>query len=162
MDEDGNRQLCQTLAIALRQRKPKAEAGSPQRKATRYDGLVAEGALSQDELQQCLQQAREEGQSVEHLIVNYRIRTAQTGLLLARFFGVIYEPFKAGRICSELLHGLLKQDFVEQQGWMLLEETSDGLVIMCLDPEAVRGTRRVPQVFPRHPNCLPRHPLGRV
>ena len=65
LDEDGARQLCQTLAIALRQRKPKAEAGSPQHKATRYDGLVVEGALSQDELQQCLQQAREEGQSVE-------------------------------------------------------------------------------------------------
>ena len=150
LDEDGARQLCQTLAIALRQRMPKAEAGSPQRKATRHDGLVAEGALSHDELQQCLQQAREEGQSVEHLlIVNYRIRPAQIGLSLARFFGVIYEPFKAGRVRSEPLHGLLRQDFVEQQGWMPLEETPDGLVIMCLDPEATRGARVVPQVFPR-------------
>ena len=152
LDEDGARQLCQTLAIALRQRMPKTEAGSLQRKATRYDGLVVEGALSQDELQQCLQQAREEGQSVEHLlIVKYRIRPAQIGLSLARFFGVLYEPFKAGRVRSEPLHGLLRQDFVEQQGWMPLEETPDGLVIMCLDPEAVRGTRMVPQVFPRHP-----------
>ena len=64
---------------------------------------------------------------------------------------MIYESFKAGRIRSEPLLGLLRQDFVEQRGWMPLEETPDGLVIMCMDPEAVRGTRMVPQVFPRHP-----------
>lgn len=57
LDEDGARQLCQTLAIALRQRLHKAAASQP-RKASKYDGLVAEGALSQGELQQCLQQAR--------------------------------------------------------------------------------------------------------
>jgi len=32
---------------------------------------------------------------------------------------------------------------------MPLEETPDGLVIMCVDPEAVRGARVVPQVFPK-------------
>lgn len=61
LDEDGNRQLCHTLAIALRQRMLKAEAVSPQRKATRHDGLMAEGALSHDELQQCLQQPAKKG-----------------------------------------------------------------------------------------------------
>ena len=153
LDEESARQLCQTLAIALRQRLRKAVETSPQpRKATRYDGLVADHALTMDELQQCLQQAREEGQSVEHLlIVNHQIQPAQIGISLARFFGVLYEPFKAGRVRIEPLHGLLKPDFVEQQGWLPLEETPDGLVIMCLDPEAVRGTRMVPQVFPRHP-----------
>ena len=32
---------------------------------------------------------------------------------------------------------------------MPLEETPAGLVVMCIDPEAVRGPRVVPQVFPR-------------
>ena len=149
LDEDGARQLCQTLAIALRQRMHKAEV-SPPRKATKYDGLVAEGALSHDELLQCLQLARDEGQSVEHLlVVKYRVRPASIGLALAHFFGAVYEPFRAGRSRSDALHGLLKRDFVEQQGWIPLEETPGGLVIMCLDPEAVRGARMVPQVFPR-------------
>src|SRR4051812_14127133 len=149
LEEDGARQLCQTLGIAIRQRMQRAEDGQ-RRKATKYDGLVTEGVLSQDELQQCIQQAREESKSVEHMLMaNYRIRPAQIGQSLAKFFGVGYEPFNSGRIRSEMLHGPLKRDFIEQQGWIPLEETTEGLVIMSMDPEAVRGARVVPQVFPR-------------
>ncbi len=149
LEEDGARQLCKTLGIAIRQRMQKADE-QQRRKATKYDGLVTEGVLTQDELQQCVQQAREGGKSVEHILMgSYSIRPAQIGASLSRFFGVAYEPFNAGRIRSELLHGSLKRDFIEQQGWMPLEESPDGLLVMCLDPEAVRGARVVPQVFPR-------------
>jgi type II secretory ATPase GspE/PulE/Tfp pilus assembly ATPase PilB-like protein len=149
LEEDGAQQLCQTLGIAIRQRMQRAE-DSQRLKATKYDGLVAEGVLSQNELLQCIQKAREEVQSVEHLLIaDYQIRPAQIGASLAKFFGVPYEAFNAGRIRSEMLHGLLKRHFIEQQGWMPLEETPDGLVIMCVDPEAVRGARVVPQVFPK-------------
>ncbi|MFS2033143.1 GspE/PulE family protein [Polaromonas sp. CT11-55] len=149
LEEDGARQLCKTLGIAIRQRMQRAEDGQ-RRKATKYDGLVTEGVLSQDELQQCIQQAREEGKSVEHMLMaNYHLRPAQIGQSLAKFFGVGYEPYNPGRIRSEMLHGPLKRDFIGQQGWIPLEETTEGLVIMCMDPEAVRGARVVPQVFPR-------------
>lgn len=149
LEEDGAQQLCQTLGIAIRQRMQKAEDGQ-RRRATKYDGLVAEGVLSQDELLHCIQKARDEGQSVEHLLMaDYRIRPAQIGASLAKFFGVPYEAYNAGRIRSEMLHGLLKRHFVEQQGWMPLEDTPDGLTVMCVDPEAVRGARVVPQVFPK-------------
>lgn len=149
LEEDGARQLCKTLGIAIRQRMQKTD-DAHRRKATKYDGLVAEGVLSQDELQQCIQQAREEGKSVEHILMgSFHIRPAQIGQSLAKFFGVGYEPFNSGRIRSEMLHGPLKRDFIEQQGWMPLEDTPEGLVIMCVDPEAVRGSRVVPQVFPR-------------
>ncbi|MES2945711.1 MAG: GspE/PulE family protein [Pseudomonadota bacterium] len=149
LEEDGARQLCKTLGIAIRQRMQKVEE-SQRRKATKYDGLVSEGVLSQDELSVCIQKARDESQSVEHLLMaDYRIRPAQIGPSLAKFFGVPYEAFNAGRIRSEILHGALKRDFIEKQGWIPLEETTDGLLIMCVDPEAVRGSRVVPQVFPR-------------
>jgi len=149
LEEDGAQQLCKTLGIAIRQRMQKVEE-SQRRRATKYDGLVADGVLSQDELSQCVQKAREEIQSVEHLLMaDYRIRPAQIGASLAKFFGVPHEAFNAGRIRSEMLHGLLKRHFVEQQCWMPLEETPEGLVIMCVDPEAVRGARVVPQVFPK-------------
>ena len=149
LEEEGAQQLCKTLGIALRQRMQRQD-DSQRRKATKYDGLLAEGVLSPDELLQCLHKAREEGQSVEHLLLTrYRIRPAQIGASLARFFGVPYEAFNAGRIRSDMLHGLLKRHFIEQQGWMPLEETPDGLTIMCVDPEAVRGARVVPQVFPK-------------
>jgi type II secretory ATPase GspE/PulE/Tfp pilus assembly ATPase PilB-like protein len=149
LEVEGATQLCKTLATAIRQRVQKAD-DDQRRRATKYDGLVADGVLTEAELHECIQKAREEAQPVEHtLMASFRIRPAQIGPSLAKFFGVPYEPFNPGRIRSEGLHGPLKRDFVVEQGWLPLEESADGLVIMCLDPEAVRGSRMVPQVFPR-------------
>lgn len=149
LEVEGAAQLCKTLATAIRQRMQKAEEGS-RRKATKYDGLVADGVLTADELQQCIQRAREEAKPVEHMLMaQYQIRPAQIGPSLAKFFGVPYEAFNSGRIRSEMLHGPLKRDFLVEQGWIPLEESPEGLVVMCVDPEAVRGSRIVPQVFPR-------------
>ncbi len=149
LEVEGVAQLCKTLGTAIRQRLQKAGEGQ-RRKASKYDGLVADGVLNDGELRQCVQDAREQGLSVEQLLTTtYQLQPAQIGASLAKFFGVPYEPFNAGRIRSEMLHGPLKRDFAEGQGWIPLEESPEGLVIMCTDPEATRGARVVPQVFPR-------------
>jgi len=83
------------------------------------------------------------------LMANFKIRPAQIGPSLSKFFGVPYEAFYPTRIRSEMLHGPLKREYIDEQGWIPLEESPEGLVIMCKDPEAVRGSRVVPQVFPR-------------
>jgi type II secretory ATPase GspE/PulE/Tfp pilus assembly ATPase PilB-like protein len=149
LEVEGATQLCKTLATAIRQRMQKVDDGQ-RRRATKYDGLVADGVLTDAELRECIQKARDEGQPVEHtLMASFRIRPAQIGPSLSKFFGVPYEPFNPGRIRSEALHGPLKRHFLVEQGWLPLEESPEGLVIMCLDPEAVRSSRMVPQVLPR-------------
>jgi type II secretory ATPase GspE/PulE/Tfp pilus assembly ATPase PilB-like protein len=149
LEVEGATQLCKTLATAIRQRMQKAEE-TQRRKSTKYDGLIADGVMTAAELQQCVQKARESGKSVEHtLMADYQIRPTQIGVSLAKFFAIPYEPFNSGRIRIDALQGPLKREFVEEQGWLPLEESPDGLLVMCLDPEAVRGSRVVPQVFPR-------------
>jgi type II secretory ATPase GspE/PulE/Tfp pilus assembly ATPase PilB-like protein len=149
LEIEGAAQLTKTLATAIRQRMQKANDGQ-RRKATKYDGLISDGVMSADELQQCILKAREEAKSVEHtLMAQYQIRPSQIGPSLAKFFGVPYEAFNTGRIRSEMLHGALKREFLEEQGWIPLEEAPEGLLVMCVDPEAVRGSRILPQVFPR-------------
>jgi type II secretory ATPase GspE/PulE/Tfp pilus assembly ATPase PilB-like protein len=149
LEIEGAAQLCATLATAIRQRMQR-EQEQQRRRATKYDGLVNEGVLTPDELQKCIKKAREEAKPVEHvLMADFQIRPAQIGPSLAKFFGVPYEPFNPGRIKVEALQGNLKRDFIQEHGWIPLEESPEGLVVMCLDPEAVRGSRIVPQVFPR-------------
>jgi type II secretory ATPase GspE/PulE/Tfp pilus assembly ATPase PilB-like protein len=153
LELEGAAQLCKTLATAIRQRADKAHklAGDAARKKiTKYDGLVHDGVLTSEQLVECVAKAREESKSVEHLLMaDYGIRPAQIGPSLANFFGVSYEPFKPGRIRSEMLHAALKLDFIHSQGWVPLEDSAEGLIVMCLDPEAVRGARVVHQIFPR-------------
>jgi type II secretory ATPase GspE/PulE/Tfp pilus assembly ATPase PilB-like protein len=153
LEEDGSRQLCKTLATAIKQRQQKAEDLSRREqmsKRTKYDGLVDDGVLTRDQLEACIGKAREESKSVEHILMaEYKIRPGQIGPSLAKFFSVGYEPFNAGRIRSEMLHAPLKREFVVEQRWIPLEDTPEGLVVMCVDPEATRGSRIVPQIFPR-------------
>ncbi|HUR87964.1 MAG TPA: ATPase, T2SS/T4P/T4SS family [Ramlibacter sp.] len=150
LEIEGATQLCQTLALAIRQRMQKAEEGQ-RRRSGRYDGLVAAGVITADELKSAVQQAREEAKPVEHvLMAEFKIRPPQIGASLSKYFGVPYEPFNAGRLKQEALHGPLKKDFIIEQGWLPCEESPEGLIIMCTDPEAVRGSRMVPQVLPRY------------
>jgi len=149
LEVEGISQLCKTLATAIRHRIHEAEE-SVRRMSTKYDGLVADGVMTATELQKCLQDAREQGESVEHVLrTQYQVRSGQIGASLAKFFGVAYEPWAEGRIRAEALHGALKREFIEEQGWIPLEDSPEGLVVMCLDPEAVRSSRIVTQVFPR-------------
>jgi len=149
LEVDGVTELCKTLATAIRQRVKKGAGGSA-RKAGKFDSLVADGLLSEQELRSSIEDARTDGISVEEVLAShFKLSPAQLGGALGKFFGVPYEPFNAGRIRSEMLHGALKREFIVEQGWIPLEESPEGLVIMCLDPEAVKGSRVVPQVFPR-------------
>lgn len=149
LEMEGAGQLCKTLAHAIRQRMQRAEDGA-RRKATKYDGLIAVGVLTQEELQTAVQKARERSAPVEQVLMSdYSIRPAQIGPSLSKFFGVPYEPFHPKRIRVEALQGALKREFVTEQGWIPLEEGPEGLLLMCTDPEAVRNSRIVPQIFPR-------------
>jgi len=149
LELDGVNELCKTLATAIRHRQ-RQYIGTNRKKTSKYDVLVDAGLMSESDLQQLTKESRDEGVSLEQLIIERTgLKPGQIGPSLSQFFSVPYEPFNVGRIRSENLHGALKREFLEEQEWIPLEESPDGLVIMCTDPEAVRGSRVVPQVFPR-------------
>jgi len=87
LEVEGATQLCKTLATAIHQRMQRAEEDA-RRKATKYDGLIAEGVLTQEELREAVQKARSEARPVEQLLMeDYSIRAAQIGPSLSKFFG---------------------------------------------------------------------------
>ncbi|NCP54499.1 MAG: GAF domain-containing protein, partial [Rhodoferax sp.] len=69
LELEGISQLCKTLATAIRHRIHESE-DAVRRMATKYDGLVSDGIMTAAELQQCLQDAREQGQAVEYVLRN--------------------------------------------------------------------------------------------
>ena len=68
LEVEGATQLCKTLATAIHQRMQRAEDGA-RRKATKYDGLIADGVLTQDELARAVQKARAESTPVEQVLM---------------------------------------------------------------------------------------------
>jgi type II secretory ATPase GspE/PulE/Tfp pilus assembly ATPase PilB-like protein len=123
---------------------------SPARQKTPYDGLATQGALTLLELDLCVLESKNTGQSIEHVLsAHYELKPEQLGACLSAYFGAPYLAFNPTLAHSEVLHGQLKREFVEAQGWIPLDESPSGLRVLCLDPEAVRGLRMVPQAFAR-------------
>ncbi len=174
LQTEASSRLCKTLATALQRPKQSGNAplmattkatatntasakpAAPQAAAQRagqpskYDGLVNSGAISKAGLQDCLAKRGDKDGTIEQLMIDeHQVTPAQIGQALALFFGVPYEPYSKARFNTEKLHGALKRDFLSEQGWIPLEESFEGLLVMCINPENVRSTYVVQHMFPR-------------
>jgi type II secretory ATPase GspE/PulE/Tfp pilus assembly ATPase PilB-like protein/GAF domain-containing protein len=143
--EEGAVNLCETLAIALKQRQRPAQG-----LRGKYDALVTNAVLSQEEIELATRSARRKGVDLEDVLIDeFQAKPQAIGEALAAFFGVPYEPFRPDRIKSNDLLRNLKRDFAESSGWIPLEESKDGLVVMTTDPERLRASRIISNVYPR-------------
>jgi type II secretory ATPase GspE/PulE/Tfp pilus assembly ATPase PilB-like protein len=143
--QEGVKGLCETLAIAFNQRN-KPAAGVK----TKYDFLVSDVVISAQELELATRTARRKNLDVEEVLVNeFQVKHAALGAALGKFFKVPYEPFRSDRIKPMDLLKNLKRDFLEQAQWAPVEEGPEGVLVVCMDPEQVKGSRMVNNVFPR-------------
>jgi type II secretory ATPase GspE/PulE/Tfp pilus assembly ATPase PilB-like protein len=143
--EEGMVNLCETLAIAFKQRqKPQATVRG------KYDVLVANAVLSAEEMELALRSARRKNLDIESVLLDeFQVKPPAIGQALSAFFGVPYEPFKQDRIKPLDLLRNLKRDFLESSLWVPLEDTKEGLIVGTTDPERVRASRIVSNIFPK-------------
>ncbi len=144
--DEGILSLAQTLAVAFTQRqRPRQVVRS------KYDALVTEGIISADELDLAQRSARRKGLTLEETLVKeFQVKQSAIGDALAGFFGVPYEPFRADRLKPMDLLRNLKRDYVEANQWLPVEENQDGIVVVSMDPERIKGSRIVNNIFPRN------------
>jgi len=90
MAEEGAPELAKTLAIALSQRQSPMGAIK-----TKFDTLVAQGVISNAELDLAQRSARKKGKDLEDVLTEeFEVKSADIGKSLAAFFDVPFEPFK--------------------------------------------------------------------
>jgi type II secretory ATPase GspE/PulE/Tfp pilus assembly ATPase PilB-like protein len=143
--EEGVKGLSETLAIAFAQRQKTSHVVK-----SKYDHLVADAVLSAAEFDLATRSARRKSLDIEEVLQHeFQVKQAAIGLALSKFFGVPYEPFKGDRIKPMDLLRNLKRDYVEENQWLPIEETKEGVVILTMDPEQVKSSRVVNNVFPK-------------
>ncbi|OGA01645.1 MAG: secretion system protein E [Betaproteobacteria bacterium RIFCSPLOWO2_02_67_12] len=142
--EEGVAELAQTLAIAFKQRQ------RPQAVRTKYAFLITDAVLSAGEYELAARQARKKALDIEQVLIEeFQVRIPALGQALSKFFGVPYEAFKPERIKPLDLLKNLKREYVEQNQWLPIDDTKEGLVVLCLDPERIRSSRIAANVFPK-------------
>ena len=143
---DGVNELCQTLAIAFKQRQKVQQSVK-----SKYDHLVTDAVMSSAELDLATRSARRKGTNLEDVLIDeFQVKLPSLGKALASFFGVEYEPLKAERIKPADLLKNLKRDYVANNHWVPIDDTKDGLVILTTDPEKIKSSRIVNNIFSKH------------
>jgi len=143
--EEGLRGLCETMAIAFAQRQ---KAAQPVK--SKYDYLVLDAVISAQELELATRSARRKGIDVEDvLLAEFQLTPAAVGAALSKFFGVPYEPYAPERLKPLDLLKNLKREYVEQNRWLPIEDTAEGVAVLTMDPEQVRSSRVVQNIFPK-------------
>jgi len=142
--EEGVTELSQTIGIAFKQR------SKPQVAKTKYDYLIADAVLSAGEFDLAARQARKKAIDIEQVLTDeFQVKVPAIGAALSKFFGVPYEPFKSDRVKPAELLKNLKREYVEGNQWVPIDDTKEGLVVVCLDPERIRSSRIASNVFPK-------------
>jgi len=154
LEVEGVRELCQTLAIAMRNRK-KAEQEGPRTYTapvmrSKYDFLVADAVLSGEEFRLATNSARRKSMDIETVLINeFQVKRSAIGAALAKFFNVAYEAYRPDRIKPFDLLKTLKRDYCESAEWLPIDENAEGLHVVALDPERVGSSRVINNIFPR-------------
>ena len=145
MMEEGVLSLTETLAIAFRQRQ-----GPMMQVRSKYDGLVTNAVISGEELELAQRSARRKNLDVEIVLKDeFQVKLPALGDALGSYFGVPYEPFKQDRIKPPDLMKNMNREFCQINQWIPLDETKEGIVVMTTDPERVKASRMVSNVFPK-------------
>ena len=145
--EEGVGLLCETLAIALRQRQQRPMMAAIKGK---YDALVANAVTSADELENAARSARRKNLDIETVLIDeYHVKPNAIGESLAAYFGVPYEPYKHDRVKPLDLLKNLNREFLESSAWVPIDDGKDGMVVLTTDPEKLRGSHVVNNVYPK-------------
>jgi type II secretory ATPase GspE/PulE/Tfp pilus assembly ATPase PilB-like protein len=143
--EEGVVQLCDTLAIAFRQRQ-----GSMMQVRSKYDGLVTNAVISAEELELAQRSARRKNLDMETVLIEeFKVKLPALGEALAVYFGVPYEPFKGDRIKSPDLIKNMSRDFCKTNHWAPVEDSKDGIVVVATDPERIKASKMVNNIYPK-------------
>ncbi len=143
--EEGVVQLGETLAIAFRQRQ-----GPMMQVRTKYDGLVNGAVISAEELELAQRSARRKNLDIETVLIDeFKVKLSTLGDALSAYFSVPYEPFRQDRIKPPDLLKNMNRAFCVANQWVPLEDSKEGIIVMCLDPEKTRASRMVSNVYPK-------------
>ncbi|CAN5137945.1 hypothetical protein BH11PSE11_BH11PSE11_05290 [soil metagenome] len=144
-DEDGLIDLCETMAIAFIQRMKAVQAVR-----SKYEALIVDSIISAAELDLAASWARRKSLDIEDALIDeFQVPLTAIGESLSKAYKIPYEKFKPDRAKPVELLKKVARSFAEKNQWLPLLEEKRGLItILTTDPEGVKRTRVINEIFP--------------
>jgi type II secretory ATPase GspE/PulE/Tfp pilus assembly ATPase PilB-like protein len=146
-DEQGVGRIVKTLAIAFNNQIQLGE----QRRKTKFDYLLSQQRVTQDELNSAIAEARRRQVDVESILMEqYKVPKNDVGASLSHFYRVPFIEYDEKIIPPPTLMKDLKIEYLRKNLWLPLKRDGDGLLILIDNPQDIQKLDTIAQLLPRH------------
>src|SRR4029077_17808718 len=143
-DEASVARIAKTLGIAFNNQ---AQLGA-QRRGTKFDYLISQGLLSQDEINQAIGQARQRNLDVETVLVEqFRVPKAELGTSLSQFYRTPFVEFDAKIIPPPDLMKDLKLEFLKRNLWLPIRREGSAVIVLIDNPQDLQRVDAIYQLL---------------
>ena len=143
-DELNVARIAKTLGVAFYNQ---AQLG--QRRGTKFDYLLAQGLMTQEDVNAAIATARQRNADVEMILMDqYKIPKAELGASLSQFYRVPFVEFDERVIPPPDLMKDLKLEFLKRNLWLPLRRERDGTTLVLIDnPQDIQRVDSIHQVM---------------
>jgi type II secretory ATPase GspE/PulE/Tfp pilus assembly ATPase PilB-like protein len=146
-DELNVARIAKTLGVAFHNQQ---QLGA--KRGTKFDYLLAQGLMSQDDVNAAVASARQKGVDVEAILMDqYRIPKGELGTSLSQFYRTPFIEFSERIIPPPDLMKDLKLEFLKRNVWLPLKRDNDGSTVVLIDnPQDIQRVDSIHQVMRGH------------
>jgi type II secretory ATPase GspE/PulE/Tfp pilus assembly ATPase PilB-like protein/GAF domain-containing protein len=143
-DEVSVARIAKTLGIAFHNQ---AALGA-QRRGTKFDYLIAQGLLSQDEVHQAIGVSRQRNTDVETVLLEqFRVPRAELGASLSQFYRVPFVEFDSRIVPPPDLMKDLKLEFLKRNLWLPIRREDGAVVVLIDNPQDLQRVDAIHQLL---------------
>ncbi|MEK7715433.1 MAG: GAF domain-containing protein, partial [candidate division NC10 bacterium] len=145
-DETGVARIAKTLGIAFNNQHQLTQSQS--RPKTKFDYLLAQNRITQEELNSAIAESRRRVVDVESILIEqYKVPKGELGTSLSQFFRCPFIEFDERIIPPPDLMKDLKLEYLKRNFWLPLRREDDGIVILIDNPQDLARIDSVSQAM---------------
>jgi type II secretory ATPase GspE/PulE/Tfp pilus assembly ATPase PilB-like protein len=143
-DEGSVARIAKTLGIAFNNQ---AQLGA-QRRGTKFDYVIAQGLVTQDEVNQAVAVARQKNLDVETVLLEqFKVPKGELGQSLAQFYRVPFIEYDPRVIPPPDLLKDLKLEFLKRNLWLPIRRDGNAIVVLIDNPQDLQRVDAVYQLL---------------
>jgi type II secretory ATPase GspE/PulE/Tfp pilus assembly ATPase PilB-like protein len=143
-DEVSVARIAKTLGIAFNNQ---AQLGA-QRRGTKFDYVISQGLVTQDEVNQAIGIARQKSMDVETVLLEqFKVPKGELGQSLSQFFRVPYVEYDAKIIPPPDLMKDLKLEFLKRNLWLPIRRDGEAIVVLIDNPQDLQRVDAIYQLL---------------
>jgi len=145
-DETGASRIAKTLGIAFNNQTQLIQ--SQNRPKTKFDYLLAQHRVSNDELNSAISEARRRQTDVESILIEqYKVPKNELGVSLSQFYRCPFVEYDERIIPPPDLMKDLRIEYLRRNVWMPLRREDDGVLVIIDNPQDLQRVDSVSQAL---------------